>query len=138
MLQGSEGIVEAISQHLGGIKFGQTTPDGMFTLGEMECMGCCVNAPMIAVADYTKGTIRSSRLSRFSPPGVEGFSYNYYEDLTPKDAVAIIDQLKNGKNPNAGSKYRSRSLRRCVMHLMAVTGRKLNQLEQSMATNGFP
>lgn len=26
----------------------------MFTLGEMECMGACVNAPMIAVADYTK------------------------------------------------------------------------------------
>lgn len=37
----------------------------MFTLGEMECMGACVNAPMIAIADYTKG--------------VEGFSYNYYE-----------------------------------------------------------
>lgn len=37
----------------------------MFTLGEMECMGACVNAPMIAVADYTKG--------------VEGFSYNYFE-----------------------------------------------------------
>ena len=56
MLQGSEGIYDAISEHLGGIKFGQTTADGMFTLGEMECMGCCVNAPMIAVADYTKGT----------------------------------------------------------------------------------
>ena len=39
-------------------------------------------------------------------PGVEGFSYNYYEDLTPKDAVAIINQLKKGKNPKAGSKYR--------------------------------
>lgn len=39
--------------------------DGMFTLGEMECMGACVNAPMVAVADYTKG--------------VEGFSYNYFE-----------------------------------------------------------
>lgn len=39
--------------------------DGLFTLGEMECMGACVNAPMVAIADYTKG--------------VEGFSYNYYE-----------------------------------------------------------
>lgn len=39
--------------------------DGMFTLGEMECMGACVNAPMIAVADYRNG--------------VEGFSYTYYE-----------------------------------------------------------
>ena len=26
----------------------------MFTLGEMECMGACVNAPMVAIADYTK------------------------------------------------------------------------------------
>lgn len=31
----------------------------MFTLGEMECMGACVNAPMIAVADYTK--VRAER-----------------------------------------------------------------------------
>ena len=32
---------------------GETTKDGMFTLGEMECMGACVNAPMVAIADYT-------------------------------------------------------------------------------------
>jgi NADH dehydrogenase (ubiquinone) flavoprotein 2 len=57
----------------------------MFTLGEMECMGACVNAPMIAVADYTKG--------------VDGFSYTYYEDLTPADTVAIIDTLKKGGKP---------------------------------------
>lgn len=39
--------------------------DGLFTLGEMECMGACVNAPMVAIADYTGG--------------VENFTYNYYE-----------------------------------------------------------
>lgn len=39
--------------------------DGLFTLGEMECMGACVNAPMIAIANYSGG--------------VEKFSYNYYE-----------------------------------------------------------
>lgn len=33
-----------------GIHIGETTNDGMFTLGEMECMGACVNAPMIAIA----------------------------------------------------------------------------------------
>ena len=59
--------------------------DGLFTLGEMECMGSCVNAPMIAVADYTKGT--------------QGYSYNYYEDLTPADAVKILEDLKGGKKP---------------------------------------
>lgn len=61
---------------------GQTTPDGLFTLGEMECMGCCVNAPMIVVSDYSNG--------------VEGYSYNYYEDLTPEDAVKIADTYKSG------------------------------------------
>jgi (2Fe-2S) ferredoxin len=62
--------------------------DGMFTLGEMECMGACVNAPMIAVADYGGG--------------VEGFSYSYFEDLTPADTVAIVDTLKKGGKPKVG------------------------------------
>jgi hypothetical protein len=52
-LQGAQGIEEAVTKHL-GIHIGQTTPDGFFTLGEMECMGACVNAPMVAIADYTK------------------------------------------------------------------------------------
>ena len=41
----------ALTSHL-GIHVGETTKDGMFTLGEMECMGACVNAPMVAIADY--------------------------------------------------------------------------------------
>ena len=49
MLQGAKGIYAAIKGHL-GVDYGETTPDGAFTLGEMECMGACVNAPMIAVA----------------------------------------------------------------------------------------
>lgn len=60
--------------------------DGMYTLSEMECMGSCVNAPMIAVADY-------------SGPDVRSFSYTYYEDLTPEDAVSIMEDLKAGKKP---------------------------------------
>ena len=48
-------------------------------------MGACVNAPMVAIADYTKG--------------VEGFSYTYYEDLTPADIVKILDTLKAGGKP---------------------------------------
>lgn len=59
--------------------------DGYFTFSEMECMGACVNAPMICVADYTKG--------------VDGFSYLYYEDLSPQDAVNILEDLKEGKTP---------------------------------------
>ena len=48
-------------------------------------MGSCVNAPMIAIADYTRG--------------VEGFTYIYYEDLTPADAVSILEDLKAGTKP---------------------------------------
>lgn len=33
-----------------GIHIGETSSDGLFTLSEMECMGACVNAPMIAIA----------------------------------------------------------------------------------------
>eukprot|EP00201_Polytomella_parva_P022589 CAMPEP_0175045636 /NCGR_PEP_ID=MMETSP0052_2-20121109/4547_1 /TAXON_ID=51329 ORGANISM="Polytomella parva, Strain SAG 63-3" /NCGR_SAMPLE_ID=MMETSP0052_2 /ASSEMBLY_ACC=CAM_ASM_000194 /LENGTH=276 /DNA_ID=CAMNT_0016309217 /DNA_START=52 /DNA_END=882 /DNA_ORIENTATION=+ len=90
-LQGAQKIEEAITKHL-GVGIGQTTADGTFTLGEMECMGACVNAPMIAVADYRNG--------------VEGFSYNYYEDLTPQDAVSILEKLKKGEKPKLGSQHR--------------------------------
>ncbi|KAJ6399371.1 hypothetical protein OIU77_020006 [Salix suchowensis] len=49
----------------------------------MECMGCCVNAPMITVADYSNGS--------------EGYTYNYYEDVTPKRVVEML--RKGGKLP---------------------------------------
>ncbi len=59
--------------------------DGLFTLGEMECMGSRVTGPLIAVADYSGG--------------VEGFSYTYYEDLTPAATVAILSDLAAGRQP---------------------------------------
>jgi len=37
--------------HILEIKPGETTPDNMFTLSEVECLGACVNAPMIQVND---------------------------------------------------------------------------------------
>lgn len=91
MLQGSKKIRQAVIDRL-GIDFGQTTEDGLFTVSEMECMGACVNAPMIAIADYSNG--------------VEGFSYIYYEDLTPKDVNAIIDDLIAGRTPKPNSQHR--------------------------------
>ena len=54
-----------------------------------------VNAPMIAVADYSNG--------------VEGYSYNYYEDLTPADAVAVVKALKAGQKPRVGSQHRDKA-----------------------------
>ena len=95
MLRGSRDIEKALSEHLGVKKF-ETTRDGKFTLGEMECMGCCVNAPMIAVADYTGG--------------VEKYTYNYYEDLTPESAVSIVQTLAQGKMPEkVGSQIRNKA-----------------------------
>ncbi len=36
---------------LTGIGVGETTPDKMFTLSEVECLGACVNAPMVQIND---------------------------------------------------------------------------------------
>ena len=94
MVRGAPKVKQALCDHLGLSDYGESTADGLFTLSEMECMGCCVNAPMIAVADYTKG--------------VEGFTYNYYEDITTKDAVNITEQLRRGETPKVGSQHRSK------------------------------
>ena len=94
MLRGSRDIEKALSEYMGVEKF-ETTKCGTFTLGEMECMGCCVNAPMIAVADYRGG--------------MEGYTYNYYEDLTPQSAVAVCEELKAGKSPRVGSQTRDKA-----------------------------
>ena len=77
-LMGSDGIVEACKKRL-GIGFGETTPDGQFTLVEVECLGACVNAPMVQVGD------------------------DYYEDLTPENTVALLDALAAGKPVKVGS-----------------------------------
>ena len=65
-LRGSDEIVGTCKRKL-GIEVGQTTADGLFTLSEAECLGACVNAPMMqiaarlsdaeikAVADYVGG-----------------------------------------------------------------------------------
>lgn len=51
MLRGSTDILNTAREHLGGIKPGETTKDGKFTLVEVECQGACSNAPMMAVND---------------------------------------------------------------------------------------
>ncbi|CAM6092532.1 unnamed protein product [Calypogeia fissa] len=88
MLMGSRSIEETLLKHL-DVGRNELTKDGKFSVGEMECMGCCVNAPMIVVADYSNG--------------VEGYSYNYYEDLTPEKVVQIVEALKRGEKPPHGT-----------------------------------
>ncbi len=52
MLCGSDDVVEHLQNKL-GIKLGETTGDGMFTLKEVECLGACVNAPVMQIGnDY--------------------------------------------------------------------------------------
>jgi NADH-quinone oxidoreductase subunit E len=46
MLRGSDDIIEYIKQKL-GIKVGETTADGLFTLKTVECLGACGYAPMM-------------------------------------------------------------------------------------------
>jgi len=89
-LRNADAIESTIKKHL-GIDYGDITADGKFSMTEMECMGACVHAPMVAIADYTNG--------------VEGFSYNYYEDLTPETTIALLDNLRKGgtKSVQVGS-----------------------------------
>ncbi len=83
-LRGSDGIKQACEKHL-GVKTGHTTPDGMFTLREVECLGACVNAPMMQVGK------------------------NFYEDLTPENVVGLINAFAEGKAPKTGSQSTRRS-----------------------------
>jgi len=77
MLRGSDDIMEAIKKNL-GIGIGETTKDKMFTISEVECLGACVNAPMVAIND------------------------DYYEDLTVKDINDILSDFKKGVKPAPG------------------------------------
>ena len=77
-LRGSDGIVEACEKRL-GIKLGETTADRQFTLAEVECLGACVNAPMLQIGD------------------------DYYEDLTPETTVKLLDAVARGEKPKPGN-----------------------------------
>ena len=51
MLRGAYDILDTVCAELGGIKPGETTKDGKFTVIEVECQGACSNAPMLVVGD---------------------------------------------------------------------------------------
>jgi NADH dehydrogenase (ubiquinone) flavoprotein 2 len=48
---GSTIILDTIKQELGISHMGETTPDGKFTVIEVECLGACSNAPMVQIND---------------------------------------------------------------------------------------
>ena len=57
----------------------EITSDGLFTVSEVECLGACVNAPMMQVNNEW-----------------------FYEDLTPESTVNILEQFKKGEEPKVG------------------------------------
>jgi NADH-quinone oxidoreductase subunit E len=72
MLRGIDQIIKDCEKKL-GIKMDETTVDGLFTLKEVECLGACVNAPIVQIND------------------------DYAEDLTSENFLSIIEDLKSGK-----------------------------------------
>ena len=67
-LLGSERITNHCSEKL-GIKVGETTPDGKFSLSEVECLGSCGTAPMFQI------------------------NFDYHENLTPEKVDEILESL---------------------------------------------
>jgi NADH-quinone oxidoreductase subunit E len=68
MLCGSDQVVAHLQNRL-GIRLGETSADGRFTLKEVECLGACVNAPMLQIGNQ------------------------YHENLTPEKLDQILDSL---------------------------------------------
>lgn len=71
MLRGSDKIISHLHDRL-GININETTPDGLFTLKEVECLAACGNAPALQVNDKA-----------------------YIEDVTPEKIDLILDELKD-------------------------------------------
>ena len=68
-MRGAEGVIEHLSRKL-GIEPGQTTPDGRFTLGTVECLGSCGTAPVVMVND------------------------TYHENMSAEKLDALLDGMK--------------------------------------------
>jgi NADH-quinone oxidoreductase subunit E len=68
LLRGSDEVVDHLQARL-GIKLGETTVDGRFTLKEVECLGACVNAPVLQLGRH------------------------YHERLTPETLDKLLDSL---------------------------------------------
>ena len=78
MLRGARDVIRAIKEHC-GVEMDEISADGLFTVSEVECLGACVNAPMMQVNNEW-----------------------FYEDLTPANTVALLEQFKRGDEPRKG------------------------------------
>jgi NADH-quinone oxidoreductase subunit E len=75
-LRGADAIEDLCLARIG--EQGHVTEDGKFSWVEVECLGACVNAPMVQI------------------------NADYYEDLTRESFGKILDQLATGKKPKPG------------------------------------
>ena len=78
-LRGSDEVTRACRDETGIKGWRQNSVDGMFTMSEVECLGACVNAPILAVDD------------------------DYYEDLDYDRTRALLQALRRGEKPQPGS-----------------------------------
>lgn len=69
MLNDADKIVHHLKKRL-DIQFNETTPDKKFTLRQVECLGACINAPVVHCGD------------------------KYYENLTPEKVDKMLDELE--------------------------------------------
>ncbi len=76
MLRGAEEIKNVCQRRMGDQE--HVTADGKFSWREVECLGACVNAPMVQI------------------------NYDYYEDLTSEKFEKLLDALAAGNNPKPG------------------------------------
>lgn len=85
MVCGAERIIKVLENHL-GIHVGETTPDMMFTLSEVECLGACVNAPMLQINNEW-----------------------VYEDLTESNIIELVEKLRRGEEVKKGPQNHRRN-----------------------------
>lgn len=76
-LRGSDALMEKCKSKL-GISPGETTEDGQFTLTQVECIGACVNAPVVQINN------------------------DFYEDLIPERLDEILEALVKGQTVKPG------------------------------------
>ena len=82
MIRGANKLVEACKEKISE-KENELSNDKSCSWMEVECLGACVNAPMLQIND------------------------DYYEDLDKEKALKILDKILKGENPKPGS-YRGR------------------------------
>ncbi len=78
-LRGSDAVTEACRKATGIKAWGETSEDGVFTMNEVECLGACVNAPILQVDD------------------------DFYEDMDAEKVTALLAALRRGERPKPGS-----------------------------------